>query len=91
MEGQQLQGDDTEDALQTVHGMWQLDGLVGILSHVRVILATKDDWPALTETESDISHLLLHYVCVKVHVSRYAPPELTDLAVTCCRAFWHLL
>ena len=70
MEGQQLQRDDTEDTLQTVHGMWQLDGLVGILSHVRVILATQDDWPALTEIESDISHLLLHCVYVKAYLSR---------------------
>lgn len=46
MEGQELQGDDTEDALQTVHSMWQLNGLVGILTDVGVILATKDDRPA---------------------------------------------
>lgn len=47
MERQELQGNDTEDALQTVHGLWQLDGLVGVLSHLRVVLATQDDGPAL--------------------------------------------
>lgn len=47
VERQELQGDDTEDALQTVHSMWQLDGLVGILSHLRVVLATQDDGPTL--------------------------------------------
>lgn len=52
MEGQELQGDDTEDALQTVHSMWQLDGLVGILTNLRVILATEDDWPALMEVDT---------------------------------------
>lgn len=52
MEGQELQGDDTEDALQTVHSMWQLNGLVGILTNVGVILATKDDRPALVEAET---------------------------------------
>lgn len=51
MEGQELKGNDTEDALQTVHSMWQLDGLVGVLTHVRVILATKDDGPTLMEIE----------------------------------------
>ena len=52
VEGQELQRDDAEDALQTVHSMWQLDGLVGILRHVRVVLATKDDGPTLMERES---------------------------------------
>lgn len=52
MEGQELQGDDTEDALQTVHSMWQLNGLVGILNHVGVILATEHDRPALEEAET---------------------------------------
>lgn len=47
MEGQKLQGDDTEDALQTVHSMWQLYGLIGVLSHVLVVLATQDDGPTL--------------------------------------------
>lgn len=51
VEGQKLQGYDTEDALQTVHSMWQLNGLVGFLSHLRVILATKDDGPTLMEQE----------------------------------------
>lgn len=53
MEGHELQGDDAEDALQTVHCLWQLNSLVGILSHVRVILATEDDGPALeAETQT---------------------------------------
>lgn len=52
MEGQELQGDDAEDALQTVHSVRQLDGLVGILTHVGVILAAEDDWPALVEVET---------------------------------------
>lgn len=47
VERQELQGNDTEDALQTVHGLWQLDGLVGVLSHLRVVLATQDDGPTL--------------------------------------------
>lgn len=49
MEGQELQGDDSEDALQTVDSLRQLDGLVGILSHLRVVLATEDDGPTLME------------------------------------------
>lgn len=49
VEGHELQGDDTEDALQAVHNMWQLDGLVGVLSHLRVVLATNDDGPPLME------------------------------------------
>lgn len=52
MEGQELQRDDAEDALQTVHSMWQLDGLVGVLSHLRVVLATNDDGPTLMERAS---------------------------------------
>lgn len=52
MEGQELQWDDTEDALQTVHSVRQLNGLVGILCHFRVILGTKDDGSPLMETES---------------------------------------
>lgn len=51
MEGQELKGNDAEDALQTVHSVWQLDGLVGVLTHIRVILATKDDGPTLMEIE----------------------------------------
>lgn len=47
VERQELQGDDAQDALQTVHSVWQLDGLVGILSHLRVVLATQDDGPTL--------------------------------------------
>lgn len=63
MEGQELQWDDTEDALQTVHSMRQLNGLVGILCHFRVILATKDDGSPLMETvirltDSNIFHAL---------------------------------
>lgn len=53
VEGHELQGDDTEDALQAVHNMWQLNGLVGVLSHVRVVLATNDDGPTLMERESN--------------------------------------
>ena len=49
VEGQELQGDDSEDALQTVDSLRQLDGLVGILSHLRVVLATEDDRPTLME------------------------------------------
>lgn len=52
MEGQELEGDDAEDALQTVHSLWQLNGLVGILTNFRVILATEDDWPALMEVDT---------------------------------------
>lgn len=52
MEGQELKGDDTKDALQTVHSVWQLNGLVGVLTHFRVILATEDDWPALMEVDT---------------------------------------
>lgn len=49
VEGHELQGDDAEDALQTVHSMWQLYSLVGILRHLRVVLATNDDRPTLME------------------------------------------
>lgn len=51
VEGHELQGDDTEDALQAVHSLRQLDGLVRVLSHLRVILATKDNGPTLTGRE----------------------------------------
>lgn len=34
VERHQLQGDDTEDALQTVHDLRQLNGLVGILAYI---------------------------------------------------------
>lgn len=85
--------------------MWQLNGLVGIVSHVRVILATKDDGPTLMETETQASQssfvalCLCESACVQVCVSvpkgllhvEYVLPEFTDLAVICCRAFWHLL
>ncbi|KAG7230253.1 hypothetical protein INR49_024357, partial [Caranx melampygus] len=47
VERQELQGNDTEDTLQTVHGLGQLNGLVGILSHLRVVLTTQDDGPTL--------------------------------------------
>lgn len=53
VEGQDLQGDDTEDTLQTVNSVWQLDGLVGILDHLSVVLATQDDGPTLTERSND--------------------------------------
>lgn len=52
VEGQELQGDDTEDSLQTVHSMRQLNGVVGHLTDLRVVLATKDDGPTLMERES---------------------------------------
>lgn len=53
VEWQELQGDDTEDALQTVHSVWQLNCLVGILSNLRVVLATQDDGPTLmTQTST---------------------------------------
>ncbi len=64
VEGQELQGDDTKDALQTVHSLRQLNGLVGILSHLRVVLATKDNGPALMEEESQAR---LTLVCQSVH------------------------
>lgn len=59
MEGQELQGDDTEDSLQTVHSVRQLDGVVGHLTDLRVVLATKDDGPTLMErvTSKNISQL----------------------------------
>lgn len=60
LERQKLQGDDTEDALQTVHSLWQLNGLIGILSHLRVTLATEDDGPTLMETEALTLVSLLH-------------------------------
>lgn len=68
VEGQELQGDDAEDALQTVHCVWQLDGVVGILLHVRVVLATKDDGPTLVERESRARTLTLasHFVALRM-------------------------
>lgn len=59
MEGQELQGDDSEDALQTVHSLRQLNSVVGILSHLRVVLATKDDGPTLMKRESQITLVAL--------------------------------
>lgn len=69
VEGQELEGDDSEDALQTVDSLRQLDGLVGILSHLRVILATKDDGPTLMERvrltlhSQSVSQFILLYLC----------------------------
>lgn len=57
MEWQELQGDDTEDALQTVHSMWELDGPVGISGHFGVVLATQDDGP--TRSGSDLLQSVL--------------------------------
>lgn len=87
MEGQELQRDNAEDALQAVHSLWQLNGLVGDLSHFRVILATEDDGSPLVWTQPEVSHVPVTHqsLCVLCF------PELTDLAVICCRAFWHLL
>ena len=47
MEGQELQGDDAEDALQTVHCVGQLNGLIGVLHGVGVLLRADDDWSSL--------------------------------------------
>ena len=54
VEGQQLQGDDAQDALQAVHRVRQLDGLVGVLHDVLVVPATQDDGPALQEEERSV-------------------------------------
>lgn len=62
MEGQELKGDDTEDALQAVHSVWQLNGLVGVLTHFRVILATEDDWPALEEVDAQATQLSTRFL-----------------------------
>ena len=43
VEGEQLQGDDAEDALQAVHRVGQLDRPVGVLHGVLVVPATQDD------------------------------------------------
>lgn len=61
MEGHELQGDNAEDALQAVHSLWQLNGLVGNLRHLRVVLATEDDGSPLTRAESEVSHLLVNH------------------------------
>lgn len=71
MEGQELQGDNSEDALQAVHSLWQLNGLVGNLSHFGVILATEDDGSALVWTESDVSHLPVTYHSLGADLSVY--------------------
>lgn len=55
MEGQELQGNNAEDALQAVHSLGKLNGLVGNLSHFRVILAAEDDGSPLMWTESEVS------------------------------------
>lgn len=41
MEGQELQGDHAEDALQAVHGGGQLDHLVGELGALGVVLGAQ--------------------------------------------------
>jgi hypothetical protein len=48
VEGHELERNDTEDALKAVHCLWQLNGLVSILSDLRVVLATQDNGPPLT-------------------------------------------
>ena len=54
VEGHKLQGDDTEDALETVHRLGQLDGLIGILNDLLVALATQDDGTTLIVRQRDI-------------------------------------
>ena len=47
MEGQQLQGDDAEDALQAVHAVRHIDGAARVLDGLVVVLVTDDNGPAL--------------------------------------------
>lgn len=43
MEGQQLQGDDAQDALQTVHTVRHFDGAAGALDGLIIIFVTDHD------------------------------------------------
>ena len=52
VEGQQLQGDDAEDALETVHTVGHLDGAARVLHSLVVVLVTDDDGPALFQNQT---------------------------------------
>lgn len=72
VERHELQGDDTEDALQTVHSMWQLNGLVCITGHFRVVLATDDDGPTLMERKKEKKSSMtyqIYFLCTFPHMS----------------------
>ena len=56
MEGHELEGDDTQDALQAVHCLGKFDGLIGVLSDLHVALAAQDDWPPLMEKGREDLH-----------------------------------
>lgn len=47
MEGQQLQWDDAQDALQAVHTVRHFDGAAGVLDGLVVIFVTDHNRPAL--------------------------------------------
>ncbi len=51
MEGYELQWNDTEDALQTVHCVRQFNGLICHFADLWVILATKDYGAALKDID----------------------------------------
>lgn len=49
MEGQKLEGNHTQDALETVNRVGQFDGFICELGALRVILGTQYDWTALKQ------------------------------------------
>lgn len=47
MEGQQLQRDDAQDALQAVHAVRHFDGVARVLDGLVILFVTDDDGAAL--------------------------------------------
>lgn len=47
VEGQQLQRDDTQDALQAVHTVRHFDGAAGVLDGLVIVFVTDHDGAAL--------------------------------------------
>lgn len=50
MEGQELQWDDTEDALQAVHTVGHVDGVAGVLDGLVIVFVADHDGPTLQST-----------------------------------------
>lgn len=53
MEGQQLQGDDAQDALQAVHAVRYFDGAAGVSDGLLVVFVADDDGTPL-QKERDL-------------------------------------
>lgn len=60
VEGQQLQGDDAENALQAVHGVRHLDRAARVRDRLVVVPVADNDGPALEKTTNGVSYSVFH-------------------------------